>query len=112
MQSVSSNAIASALSGLTNDLQNYANILVHTEKIGTYTLSANQTLSFKINGFVPDPPDGYSRFTYVYASLQNYCQTSVNFVGDDIYVTMTNHYSGTLTYDLYAFVLYFHHDLY
>jgi hypothetical protein len=107
MQSVTSDAVASALSDVAED----SKVLLHNVRIGSYTLASGQTISFKINSVVPSAPSGYTRYTYVYASLQNYCQTSVNFVGNDIYATMTNHFTNTLTYDLYAFVLFFKYKM-
>ena len=103
MHSVTSNAVAEAINNVAED----SKILLHSQSIGRYTLNAGQTISFKINNFVPSAPSGYTRYTYIFASLQNYCQTSVNFVGDDIYATITNHFHSALTYDIVAFVLYF-----
>ena len=107
MHSVTSNAVAEAISNVSED----SKVLLHNVRIGSYTLASGQTISFKINSAVPSAPSGYTRYTYVYASLQNYCQTSVNFVGQDIYATMTNHFTNTLTYDLYAFVLFFRYKM-
>jgi hypothetical protein len=99
--------VASAL----NDIAEDSKVLLHSVRIGSYTLASGQTISFKINSAVPSAPSGYTRYTYVYASLQNYCQTSVNFVENDIYATMTNHFTKTLTYDLYAYVLFFRYKM-
>lgn len=98
MHSVTSNAVSSALG---------EKILFSHQKIGTYTLNANQTLSFLINDYVPSPLTGYERFTTIYVEGQNYAQTSVNFYGADIYATITNCYTSALTYNLYTFVMYF-----
>lgn len=82
-------------------------ILVSSVKVGTYTISGAGSVSPKINEFIPVTPAGYVRLTTVYVTGQNYAQTSINFVGDDIYATITNTYPSALTYDLYTYVMYF-----
>lgn len=98
MQSVSSNAVAQALN---------SSVLISNVLIGTYTLTAGQTISPDITSSIPASPQGYARFTQVYGSDQNYLQTSIQFVGNKIYMTATNHYTGTLTYKIYSWVMYF-----
>ena len=98
MQSVSSNAVAQALG---------ESVIISTVLIGTFTLSAGQTISPDITSFIPATPQGYARYTQVYASDQNYLQTSINFAGGKVYMTATNHYTGTLTYKIYTWVMYF-----
>ena len=82
-------------------------ILVSNVKVGTYTINAGQSVSPKIDDYIPATPAGYGRLTTVYVTGQNYAQTSINFVGNNTYATITNTYSSALTYDLYTFLLYF-----
>ena len=98
MQSVSSSAVARAISD---------SVLISSVLIGTYTLQAGQTISPDITNSIPPVPQGYTRFTQVYGTNQNYLQTSVQFVGDRVYMTATNHHSGALTYDIYTWVMYY-----
>ena len=98
MQSVSSNAVAQALN---------SSVLISNVLIGQFTLTAEQTISPDISSFIPASPQGYTRFTQVYGTNQNYLQTSIQFVGNKVYMTATNHYSGTLTYEIYTWVMYF-----
>ena len=82
-------------------------ILVSNVKVGTYTINAGQSVSPKIDDYIPATPAGYGRLTTVYVTGQNCAQTSINFVGNNTYATITNTYSSALTYDLYTFLLYF-----
>ena len=101
MHSVTSNAVYNAVNDVT--------IMTYGATIGTYTLSAGQTLSLDISSHIPTTPTGYAKYTYAYVSGQNYGQTSINFVGSQTYITITNHYSGTLTYTLNLYILFFKH---
>jgi hypothetical protein len=77
--------------------------------IGQYTLNANQTISPKINDYIHSIA-GYSSLRIVYSQGQNYFQCSTNFVpngtSQDVYATITNHFTGTLTSDFRVFELF------
>lgn len=95
---VTSNAVAQALG---------AQVLISNIFIGTYTLQAGQTISPDISSSIPATPQGYARFTQVYGTQQNYLQSSVQHINGRVYMTLTNHYTGPLTYDIYTWVMYF-----
>lgn len=99
MNSVTSDSVYKAIAN--------EKFLTHSQSIGNYTLSAGETKSFVINNWIPSTPTGYTRYTTIYASLQNYCQTSVNFVSGDVYATITNTHNTALTYNVNVFILYF-----
>jgi hypothetical protein len=82
-------------------------ILVSSVKVGTYTINGGASVSPKIDDYIPATPAGYGRLNTVYVTGQNYAQTSINFVGANVYATITNTYSSALTYDLYTYVMYF-----
>ena len=70
------------------------------------TLNAHSTLSLQFAATLVDV-SGYERiswFPYVYG--QNYIQLSVNFVGNNVYLTATNEHSTTLTFDLHLSITY------
>ena len=98
MQSVSSNAVYQALGD---------QVLISDVFVGTFTLQAGQTVSPDITDSIPATPQGYARFTQVYGTNQNYLQTSVQHINSRVYMTLTNHYTGALTYDIYTWVMYF-----
>ena len=98
MHSVTSNAVAVAMN---------ESILISENLIGTFTIQGGQTISVDITGFIPATPQGYTRFTQLYVLGQNYLQSSVQFVGNTVYMTLTNLYSSSLSYDVYTWVMYF-----
>jgi hypothetical protein len=99
MQSVTSNAVASAI-------QNQK-IFIQNTQIGTFTLASNQTVSPDITQYVHTPPTGYSRLCSLYSYGQNYYQMSVNFTSTNrVYATITNHYDYPLTTDVYLFEIF------
>ena len=98
MHSVTSNAVAQAMN---------ESILISENLIGTFTIQGGQTISVDITGFIPATPQGYERFTQLYVLGQNFLQSSVQFVGNTVYMTLTNLYSSSLSYDVYTWVMYF-----
>ena len=98
MQSVSSNAVYQALGD---------QVLISSVFVGTFTLQAGETVSPDITTSIPTTPQGYTRFTQVYGTEQNYLQSSVQHINGRVYMTLTNHYTGALTYDIYTWVMYF-----
>ena len=70
------------------------------------TINAYSTLSFKFDTSLVTI-EGYERIAWFpYSYGQNYIQLSVNFVGNDVYLTVTNEYSTALTADLHIYITY------
>mgnify|MGYP007122040516 CR=1 FL=1 len=90
-------------------VENYVDdkILVSQTLVGTYTVASKATISVNITSLVPATPQGYSRFTQVFVEDQNYAITSVNFVNGQIYANIYNGYTGSLTYRLFTWVMYY-----
>jgi hypothetical protein len=98
MHSVTSNAVALAMK---------ESVLISNVYIGTFTIQGGQTISSDITSFLPATPQGYTRFTHIYVTDQNYLQSSIQFVGSRVYMTLTNLFSSALSYKVYTWVMYF-----
>lgn len=72
-----------------------------------YVLSGNSTISFIVNDLINVNLNGYTRIAWFpYANGQNFIQLSFNFVGEYIYITVTNHHTTTLTFDILVYIAY------
>ena len=69
----------------------------HTANIGTYTVSAGQTISPNIESYSKPIPQGYTRISLLYTVGQNYFTCSINFSGDQMYATIRNNHTAALT---------------
>ena len=94
---VTSGGVATAISN---------KIIRYYTSIGSLTVNANTTISPKINDYCHTPPEGYSAQRFLFADGQNYFNTSINNVGADIYATIRNNYTGTLTATFYVLELF------
>jgi hypothetical protein len=88
LHAVTSNAVAE----YTGQLIKWAAI-----SIGSYTVGAGQAISPKIENYAKPIPQGYSRFSLLYAVGQNYFTCSINFANNEMYATIRNNYTTPLT---------------